>query len=193
MVKSLSTVRETWVWSLGQEDSLEKEMATHSSILAQKIPWMEEFGAGYCPWGHKESGTTEWIHFPKAHLTSHSRMWGSRLVITPLWLSRSLWSFLDSSSVYSFHFFISSAYVRSSIFLSFIRPILAWNALFIPQIFLRESLVFPLLLFSSIFCTVHFRKAFLFLLAIFWNSAFSWTYLSFSLCLSLLFFPQNYL
>ena len=38
-------------------------MATHSSALALKIPWMEELGAGYCPWGSKESGTTERIHF----------------------------------------------------------------------------------------------------------------------------------
>ena len=58
MVKHLCTMRETWVRSLGQEDSLEKEMATHSSILAQKIPWMEEPGTGYCPWGRKELDTT---------------------------------------------------------------------------------------------------------------------------------------
>ena len=62
-VKRLSTMRETWVQSLGWEDSLEKEMATHSSILALKIPWMEELGVGYYPWGHKESGTTEQLHF----------------------------------------------------------------------------------------------------------------------------------
>ena len=62
-VKHLSTMRETWVRSLGQEDSLEKEMATHSSTLAWKIPWMEELGAGYCPWGRKESGMTERLHF----------------------------------------------------------------------------------------------------------------------------------
>ena len=43
-VKHLPTMRETWVRSLGQEDLLEKEMATHSSILAWKIPWMEETG-----------------------------------------------------------------------------------------------------------------------------------------------------
>ena len=42
MVKRLPTVWETWVRSLGQEDPLEKEMATHSSILAWKTPWMEE-------------------------------------------------------------------------------------------------------------------------------------------------------
>ena len=44
MVKRLPTMWETWVQSLGQEDLLEKEMATHSSILAWKIPWMEEPG-----------------------------------------------------------------------------------------------------------------------------------------------------
>ena len=44
MVKRLPAVRETWVQSLGWEDSLEKEMATHSSTLAWKIPWTEEPG-----------------------------------------------------------------------------------------------------------------------------------------------------
>ena len=43
-VKCLPTMWETWVQSLGQEDLLEKEMATHSSILAWRIPWMEEPG-----------------------------------------------------------------------------------------------------------------------------------------------------
>ena len=42
MVKRLPTMRETWVRSLGREDPLEKEMATHSSTLAWKIPWTEE-------------------------------------------------------------------------------------------------------------------------------------------------------
>ena len=62
-VKRLSTMWETWVWSLGWEDSLEKEIATHSSTLALKIPRTEELGAGYYPWGRKESGMTEWLHF----------------------------------------------------------------------------------------------------------------------------------
>ena len=44
MVKYLSTMQETWVQSLGWEDLLEKEMATHSSVLAWKIPWTEEPG-----------------------------------------------------------------------------------------------------------------------------------------------------
>ena len=47
-----------WVQSLGQEDPLEEEMATHSSILAWKIPWTEEPGRLQRPWGHKESDTT---------------------------------------------------------------------------------------------------------------------------------------
>ena len=42
--KRLPTMQETWVRSLGQEDPLEKEMGTHSSILAWKIPWTEEPG-----------------------------------------------------------------------------------------------------------------------------------------------------
>ena len=42
MVNHLPGVQKTWVRSLGQEDPLEKEMATHSSILARKIPWSEE-------------------------------------------------------------------------------------------------------------------------------------------------------
>ena len=43
-LKRLPAMRETWVRSLGQDDPLEKEMATHSSILAWRIPWMEEPG-----------------------------------------------------------------------------------------------------------------------------------------------------
>ena len=44
MVKHLSAIQETWVWSLGWEDPLEKEMATHSRILTWKIPWTEKPG-----------------------------------------------------------------------------------------------------------------------------------------------------
>ena len=62
MVKRLPTMWETWVQSLGREDLLEKEMATHSSILAWKIPWMEE-PVGYSPWGHKELDTIELLPF----------------------------------------------------------------------------------------------------------------------------------
>ena len=44
MVKNLPAMQETWAWSLSWEDSLEKEMATHSSILTWEIPWTEELG-----------------------------------------------------------------------------------------------------------------------------------------------------
>ena len=75
------------------------------------------------------------VMLPKAHLTLHSRMSGSRWVITPLWLSGSWRSFLYSSSVYSCHLFlISSASVRSIPFLSFIKPIFVWNVLIVVEI-----------------------------------------------------------
>ena len=57
-VKSLPVMRENPVRSLGQEDPLEKEMATHSSMLAWKIPWTEEPGR-LQSMGHKESDMTE--------------------------------------------------------------------------------------------------------------------------------------
>ena len=130
------------------------------------------------------------VMFPKAHLTSHSRMSGSKWVITPSWLS-GLWrSFLSSSSVYSCHLFlISSASVRSIPFLSFIEPICAWNVPLVCLLFLKRSLVFPILLFSCISLHWSLRKAFFSLLANLWNSAFKWVYLSFSplLLASLLF------
>ena len=58
MVKNLPATQETWVGSLGQEDPLEKGMATHSSILAWRVPWTEEPGRLQSQ-GHKESDTTE--------------------------------------------------------------------------------------------------------------------------------------
>ena len=78
MVKHLPTVQESWVRSLGREDPLEREMATHSSIIAWKTPWMEEHRkwqptpaflpgkphgwrsiVGYNPWDHKELDMNE--------------------------------------------------------------------------------------------------------------------------------------
>ena len=118
---------------------------------------------------------------PKAQLTSHCRMSGSRWVITPSWLSKSWRSFFYSSSEYSCHLFlIASASVRPIPFLSFIKPIFAWHAPMVSLIFLKRSLVFPILLFSSISLHWSLRKAFLSLLAILWNSAFKREYLSFS-------------
>ena len=117
---------------------------------------------------------------PKAHLTLHFRLSGSRWV-TPPWLSGSLRSFLYSSSVYSCHFFlISSAYVRSIQFLSFIELKFAWKIPLVSPIFLKRSLIFPILLFSSISLHWFLRRSFLSLLAILWNSAVKWVYLFFS-------------
>ena len=115
----------------------------------------------------------------KAHLTSHSRMSSSRWVITPLWLSGSWRSFLYSS-VYSCHLFLISS-----------ASVLYWAHLCMKYFldisnFLEEisqdllKRVFPILLFSSISLHWLLRKAFLSLLAILWNSAFKWVYLSFS-------------
>ena len=56
-----------WVGSLDQEDALEEERATHSSILAKTIPWTEEPG-GLQSWGHKQSDTTEQLN---THIGSH--------------------------------------------------------------------------------------------------------------------------
>ena len=58
MVKNRPAMWETWVQSLGWEDALEKEMATHSSILAWRIPRLEKLG-GLQSTGRKESDTTE--------------------------------------------------------------------------------------------------------------------------------------
>ena len=58
MVKNLPAVQEPWVWSLGWEDPLEKGMATHSSILAWRVPRTEGL-VGYSPRGHRESEMTQ--------------------------------------------------------------------------------------------------------------------------------------
>ena len=129
------------------------------------------------------------VMLPKAHLTLHSKMSGSRWVITPSWLSESSRTFLYSYSMYSCHLFlILSASVRSILFLSFIVPIFAWNVPLASLTFLKRLVVFPILLFSSISFHWSLRKAFLSLLAILWNSAFRWVYLSFSLFFTSLLF-----
>ena len=52
---------------LGQEDPLEKEMATHCSILSWEIQWTEKSLVGYSPWGHKESDMTQHVHTGSSH------------------------------------------------------------------------------------------------------------------------------
>ena len=101
-------------------------------------------------------------------------MSGSRWMTTPSWLSGSLKSYLYSS-VYSYHFLHFFCFCEVPA-VSFIVPISAWNW-YLP-IFLKKSLVFPILLFSSISLHCLPKKAFLSLLAVLWNSTFGWEYLS---------------
>ena len=98
------------------------------------------------------------VMIPKVHFTLHSRMSSSRWMSTPLWLSESLRPFLYSSSVHSCDFSISSASVRSIPFLSFIVPIFAWSVPLVSLIFLKRSLVFPILFFLLFLCTDNWGK-----------------------------------
>ena len=78
-------MQETWVRSLGQEDTLEKGMATHPRILAWRIPWKEEPGGLQCT-GCKESDTTEYKHKQAQYmcgspvLKEKRNLWNNRLV-----------------------------------------------------------------------------------------------------------------
>ena len=92
----LLPMQEMRVWSLGQKDPLEEEMATHSSILAWKIPCTEEPGS---PWGCKESDTTEHVPVPvhtytracaRAHTHTHSSLPASFVVPHRMWDPSSL-------------------------------------------------------------------------------------------------------
>ena len=75
MVENPPTGQETQVQSLGLEDPLEKEMATHSSILTWEIPWTEEPG-GLQSVGSQESDTTDWLtHTPQGQSLSRLILW----------------------------------------------------------------------------------------------------------------------
>ena len=84
MIKSLPAMQETRDQSLGREDSLEKGMATHTSILARRIPWTEELGGLQSLGSRKESDTTErvslsmfwtfyWLHFRLCELKTDAQ------------------------------------------------------------------------------------------------------------------------
>ena len=62
LVKNLPAMQETWIRSLGWEDPLEKGMATHSSILAWRIPWTEEPGRVYSMWSQSQTQLSD-FHF----------------------------------------------------------------------------------------------------------------------------------
>ena len=126
------------------------------------------------------------VMFSKAHLTSH-----------PGCLALGEWShhhcYLGHEDLfcigffffflYSCHLFLMSpASVRSIVFLSFIMPIFEWNVPLVSLIFLKRSLVFPILLFSSISLCWSLSRSFLSLLALLWIYAFRWYIFHFLLC-----------
>ena len=74
-VKKLPAKQETWVRSLGWEDPLEEGMATHSNILAWRIPWIENL-EGYSPWGQKELDMTERLMRTCRHACTHTHTHG---------------------------------------------------------------------------------------------------------------------
>ena len=141
-------------------------------------------------WGRKwsphpippPSSSVSLVMLLKFHLTSHSEISDYRWVTTPKSLSSSSRSFLCSSSVYFCHIYlISSASVKRLLYLSFIMPILTRNVSFISPAFLKRSLVFPFLWFSSISLHCSLKKVFLSPLAILWFSR-SWVSDTFSVC-----------
>ena len=71
-VKNLSAIQETWVLSLGWEDPLDESMATHSNILAWRIPWREESG-GIQSTGGKELDTTKQLSIAQHILLQNYR------------------------------------------------------------------------------------------------------------------------
>ena len=86
VLQTLSAMKETWVWSLGQEDLLEEEMVTHSSIPAWKIPWTEEPGRLHTVHGVWRVGQ-EWM---TEHVHIYTRVSISQSCLT-------LWDPLDCS------------------------------------------------------------------------------------------------
>ena len=115
---------------------------------------------------------------PKAHLTVHSQMSGSRWVTTPSWVIK---TFLYSSSVYSCHLFlISSASVTSLPFLFLYCAHLCMKCSLGISNFIEKISSLSHSLFSSICLHCSLKKAFLSLLVILWYSTFRWIYLSLS-------------
>ena len=83
LVKNLPAMQETWFRSLGQEDPLEKEMATHSNTRAWRIPWAEE--PGWCgPWDHKELEKEE-QKFPKISRRKEIIKIWAEIIETEIW------------------------------------------------------------------------------------------------------------
>ena len=86
-VKNLPAAQETWVWSLGQKDSLEKGMATHSSTLTWRIPWTEEPSRLHSPWDPKESDKTERLGTNTHNARQAEQVWETAMPPSSHWIS----------------------------------------------------------------------------------------------------------
>ena len=111
VIKSLPAMWETEVWSLGWEDLLQKEMATHSSILAWKIPWTKE------PRGLQSMGTQRIIH--NWATNTHSKFWKFSGVVSS---NIFFWTIPSLSQTLNGHFKIShrSLRITETLYISFI-------------------------------------------------------------------------
>ena len=139
MVKHLSAMLETWVWSLGWENPLEKEMATHSSTLAWKIPWTEEPGRLQSMGSQRANLlTAEQIYFQFSSVVqSFSRV---RLFVTP-WIAARQASLSIANSQSSLKL-VSIESVMPSNHLILCRPLLLLPSIFPSiRVFSNESVL----------------------------------------------------
>ena len=91
-VKNPPTMQETWVWPLDWENHLQEGMATYSLILAWRIPWTEEPGGLYSPWGRKHSDMTEWLSISqREHKAQYWLPLSTYSGILAFWLSQWPW------------------------------------------------------------------------------------------------------
>ena len=152
MVKNLPATWETWVWSLGHEDPLEKGMATHSSILSWRIPWTEEPGGlpsvGLQRVGYDWVSNTHWIkdrnsglEMPQTILFHRSAWfhWPSLSCCNNLtfnWVPQTLWNVQ-----HSVHVWVKSliSLTSSSLFSDFWRPQLFLGKERIPSVFQNDD------------------------------------------------------
>ena len=130
---AMQETQETWVQSLSWGDPLEKEMATHSSIIAWKIPW-KRILVGYSPWGYKEADTTErltlsklgWLLMVDVRCTMVNVWKVLVIVLTQIWLNK--WLFLPlfffSPSSMSLHFSSSSIFWEDCIHHDLASPLI---------------------------------------------------------------------
>ena len=103
MVKCLPAMWENWVWSLGQEDPLEKELATHSNTLAWKIPWMEEPGRLQSRGSQRvrHDWVTSLVRNRCLLFTDHPQGWDGILLWHFIMVAQTDWAQRDSGPTFS--------------------------------------------------------------------------------------------